>query len=86
MENMNTLPYIESVKNQLLENLSNLRPAPAGEFVERPPDSADPEAAGKDEEDVEFSRGRGTKRRADGQTKDKKDKKDEKDERVQILD
>ena len=52
MENMNTLPYIESVKNQLLENLSNLRPAPAGEFVERPPDSADPEAAGKDEEDV----------------------------------
>ena len=65
MENMNTLPYIESVKNQLLENLSNLRPAPAGEFVERPPDSADPEAAGKDEEDVDMKPADGADGEAD---------------------
>jgi len=54
MENVNDLPYIERIKAQLLENLSNLRPPDGVEFAERPPDTLKEGGVPVAEEDIDM--------------------------------
>ncbi|XP_002963181.2 histone deacetylase 19 [Selaginella moellendorffii] len=50
MENQNSAQYLESIRNRLLENLSNLQHVPSVPFQERPPDTDLPE---EEEEDLD---------------------------------